>query len=289
MVDQLALLALVGDKEPGVTPQTVSKQWDKAPGAKGKDFAAVLTRLGELGLVEQLPRGKGQRSSRWRLSSAGQNTVRERLDGLLMRGQGWKQKAARMLAAVYVLKVEPRIALSLAGSNTLAAYFLASRLGEEFHASTTPAGIAERVAAAALGSENGKPETLWRELLNRGFAEASPAQTEPANPAPHSNDSPLPEFVEQVKRTAQTAKDGWFGPRKLYIHRAWETWQAGMGNTLDLPEFKQRLLEALQAGQLGLTRADFAVTLDPADLATAETKYGDEVFHFISIERNEHS
>jgi len=288
MVDELALVALVGDKEPGVTSQAVSKQWDKTPGAKGKNFASVLTRLGELGLVEQLPRSKGQRSSRWRLSSAGQNTVRERLSGLSMRGQGWKQKAARMLAAVHVLNVEPRIAISLAGNNTLAGYFLAIRLGEAFHASATPAGIAERVAAAALGAENGKPETLWRELLNRGFAEADPAQTEPANPATPSNDLPLPDFVEQVKRTAQTAGDGWFGPRKLFIHRAWEAWQVGTGSALDLAQFKQRLLEALQAGQIGLTRADFAVTLNPADLATAETKYGDEVFHFISIERNEH-
>ena len=206
-----------------------------------------------------------------------------------MRGQGWKQKAARMLSAIHVLKVEPRIAMSIAGNNTLAAYFLAVRLGEEFHTSTTPAGIAERVAATALGVENGKPETLWRELLNRGFAGESPAQAEPANPpASHSGASPLPDFVDQVKRTAQTAKDGWFGPRKLFIHRAWEAWQARPGNTLDLAQFKQRLLEALQAGEIGLARDDFAVALDPADLATAETKYGDEVFHFISIERSEH-
>lgn len=290
MVDELALVALVGGKEPGTTSQAVSKQWDKIPGAKRTNFAAVLARLGELGLVEQLPRGKGQRSSRWRLSPAGQDTIRERLSRMSMRGQGWKQKAARMLSAIHVLKVEPRIAVSLAGNNTLAAYFLTIRSGEEFHVSTTPAGIAERVAATALGVENGKPETLWRELLNRGFAGESPAQTEPANPpASHSGDSPLPEFVGQVKRTSQTASNGWFGPRKLFIHRAWEAWQAGAGNTLDLAQFKQRLLEALQAGQLGLTRADFAVSLDPADLAAAETKYGDETFHFISIERNEHS
>ena len=55
---------------------------------------------------------------------------------------------------------------------------------------------------------------------------------------------------------------------------------------LDLPAFKQRLVEANQAGLLTLSRADLVQVMDPADVRDSEIQYLNATFHFLLVERN---
>ena len=149
---------------------------------------------------------------------------------------------------------------------------LAGRLGWTFEPGTTARTLALDVAAEELGAPNAQPESLWQSLLERAASSRAGKQTEP--------------FAKQIARAARTApNEAWFGPRKLFIHRAWEAWQRATEDTgTDLAAFKARLLAALRAGELGLARADFPDANDPADLRASETRYGTETFHFITAE-----
>ena len=73
-----------------------------------------------------------------------------------------------------------------------------------------------------------------------------------------------------------------------WISRAWRQFQSqsdGHGAGLDLPAFKQRLVEANREGLLRLSRADLVSAMDPADVRESETRYLNAEFHFILIER----
>jgi hypothetical protein len=155
-------------------------------------------------------------------------------------------------------------------------YLLAKRLGQEFHASTTAADLARRIAAAELGVTDNKARTLWSALFTRAMTETSTA-TSPEAPRERAA------FAEEVKHAAPRAMNGWLGPRKLFIHRAWEAWRTEAADPLDLPEFKSHLVQASRTGVLSLARADFTIGLDPEDLASSETRDGSEIFHFLSI------
>jgi hypothetical protein len=271
LLDELLLLSLFANEKEGATLGVLSGELTSFH-SHAVDISSKLTHLAQLGLVTQIPPKKGSRSMKWRLEPAGRERLIQRLGFSPTRKGTWKQKAARALAALHALKLEPRIAGAIATNDLLAEYFLAQRLGLEFHASLTADGIGERIAAAALETVNGKSPTLWKGLFRRAL-ESQPSTSEPSH---HQR------FVQQVNHALGTAKDGWFGEHKLFIHRAWETWRRETGEAIDLSAFKDRLLVALRAGHLGLARADFTETLDPADLAQAEIRDGDETFHFIT-------
>jgi hypothetical protein len=271
LLDQLLLLFVFANDKEGATLGVLSSEM-KSFHSQPVDIRAKLTHLAQLGLVVQLPPKKGSRSIKWRLESAGNDLLTQRLGFHPVRKGSWKRKAAHALAAAHALNLEPQIAAAIATNDLLAEYFLAQRLALEFHTSLTAEGIGEHVAAAALGTVNGKPATLWKGLFRRAL--------ETQRSTPEASDSSR--FVEQVNHTLGTAKEGWFGEHKLFIHRAWETWRSETGEQLDLSAFKDRLLAALRAGHLGLARADFTETLDPADLQQAEIRDGEENFHFIT-------
>jgi hypothetical protein len=182
-------------------------------------------------------------------------------------------KAARILIARHALGLEPRAAAALVEHEGLAAYFLTKRLGETYQPGVTPDGLARRSAAVALGMPNDQPETLWRGLLQRAVTAGAP--------------EPAPGFAAQVRAAALLSQEGWFGPRKIFIHRAWQAWRQNTGGTSSLAEFKARLLEALRADKIALSRADYTATIAPEDLAQSEINYGSESFHFITLERNQ--
>lgn len=271
LLDELLLLFIFANDKEGATLGVLTGEL-KSFHSHTVDINSKLTHLAQLGLVGQIPPKKGSRSMKWRLEPPGRERLIQRLGFSPTRKGTWKQKAARALAAVHALKLEPRIAGAIATNDLLAEYFLAQRLGLEFHASLTADGIGERIAAAALETVNGRSPTLWKGLFRRAF------ESQLSTSGPSENQR----FVEQVNHTLHTAKDGWFGEHKLFIHRAWETWRSETGETLDLSGFKDRLLIALRAGHLGLARADFTETLDPADLQQAEIRDGEETFHFIT-------
>ncbi len=284
MIDELVLLCLIGGNEKGLSTSDLGAGVNTLTSAKKNarkpDLSGNLSRLLERGFVEELPRSKGQRSSRWRLASAGDQAFHSIFSGIATNGRAWKQTAARSLIAMRKLGIPPQFAAACAKDKSLlTAYFLAKELGVKFDIGTTAQRLAEEIAARAVGAANSKPATLWRQIFERDTSQDS-------QPSPESNPAGA-DFAEQVKEAARHAKDGWFGPRKLFIHRAWSAWQDSTGQTLDLPVFKSRLLSGLRTGQLGLTRADFTVELDPSDLRESEIRDGDETFHFLTSERED--
>jgi hypothetical protein len=271
LLDELLLLFIFANEKEGATLGVLTSEL-KSFHNHAVDISSKLSHLAQLGLVGRIPPKKGSRSMKWRLEPAGRERLIQCLGFNPTRKGTWKQKAARALAAVHALKLEPRVAGAIATNDLLAEYFLAQRLGLEFHASLTADGIGERIAAAALETVNGKSPTLWKGLFRRAL------ESQPSTPEAWDQSR----FVEQVNHTLRAAKEGWFGEHKLFIHRAWETWRTDTGEAIDLSAFKHRLLAALRAGHLGLARADFTETLDPADLEQAEIRDGQETFHFIT-------
>lgn len=286
LLDELVLLCLLGSKAPGATPPELARTLKPLVG-RVPEIASALSRLARWALVAETPRKKGGRSSRWRLQSVGRDLLLRRLGGEPLKGRNWKEKTARVLAAGRVLNVETRIATALVKEDSLPDYFLAQKLGLEFHASTTAKGLARMVAGAALETVNGESDTLWRGIFRRGLEPQKATVPEAPISKPERVASDGDAFIEQVKGAARRAREGWLGPQKLLIHRAWEAWQSETGNALELAAFKRRLLAALRAGEIGLRRADFTETLNPADIEQAEIRDGNETFHFVSSEREE--
>jgi hypothetical protein len=263
------------------------------------DLAAALRRLAAQNLIEELPRQKGQRSSRWRFLQTGDTPPKPPVGG-----RSDKQKTLRRFVATRILKMEPDAADAIPKGDCIFAYYLSLKIGEDFDARTTVSGLAKIVTAKALGLSRVNAGLAWERVVQNAIAGKQSTASTPGSDGPQleearssedgqTNSSPqkddaaavsISNFAEQVKRAARTAKDGWFGPRKLFIHRAWEAWKATSGETADLPAFKQRLLQALRAGHLELSRADFPMGLEDADLQTALTEYGDETYHFITLD-----
>jgi hypothetical protein len=272
LLDELLLLFISANDKEGATLGVLRKEIKTVFEDPPVDLAPNVAHLVHQGLVSEIPKKKGSTSMRWQLQRHGRDLLAKRLGGQSFQGRSWKQKAARALAATRVLKVDPRTAAGIALDDLLPEYFLAQRLGLDFHTSLTADGIGGHVAAAALETVNGKSPTLWKGLFRRAL-ESRSSKSEPSE---HYR------FVEQINRTLGTAKEGWFGEHKLFIHRAWETWRRETGEAIDLSAFKHRLLVALRAGHLGLARADFTETLNPADIGQAEIRDGEETFHFIT-------
>ena len=115
-----------------------------------------------------------------------------------------------------------------------------------------------------------------RSALLRG-----PAEPDLAIGAPAGGDSPS--FAEAaLDAAATTARDGWFGDRKVFVSALWDelckrpAWAA-----LALDDFKARLLVAHRAGALTLARADLVAAMDPALVAASEIAADGASFHFV--------
>lgn len=306
----LTALGLATAPESGRTEMDIRK-------TLGRELAPLFTRrergpnqtlrdLAERGLVEELPRPPRSRAARWRLLPAGREVLTARLGGAAtLEGRGATAKAARLMAMAEALSISPRVAdMVLRKRDALLACLLSRHLDEPFDETTTLETLAATVAARALGASNAQIPTLRGALLQRCLAaEGAPLFAKHPPTVSKSNGSELPEdpaaeasprrgastaeFLPSVFRAARTApEEAWFGQGKLFIHRAWEAWRAQSGDTAtDLATFKAQLLAALRTGEIGLTRADFTATLDPADLAAAELRDGAETFHFLTAER----
>jgi hypothetical protein len=113
-----------------------------------------------------------------------------------------------------------------------------------------------------------------RDAVLRGPAEADLATGAPAD-APSLADAAL-------DAAATTARDGWFGDRKVFVSALWDelrkrpAWAA-----LGLDDFKARLLVAHRAGAITLARADLVAAMDPALVAASEIAADGASFHFV--------
>src|SRR5579871_345711 len=145
LLDELLLLFLFANEKEGATLGILSSEM-KSFHSEPVDIRSKLTHLQGLGLAAQIPPKKGGRSIKWRLEPAGSRQLTERLGFNPARKGTWKRKAAHALAAARTLNVEPRIAAAIATNDLLTEYFLAQRLGLEFHASLTAEGIGQHVA-----------------------------------------------------------------------------------------------------------------------------------------------
>jgi len=89
-------------------------------------------------------------------------------------------------------------------------------------------------------------------------------------------------FAEEVLEIAQTARDGVFGDRKVFISSVWNALRHHqVWSTLTLDDFKTRLVSAHRAGALSLVRADLVAAMDPSLVAASETVTDGASFHFI--------
>lgn len=276
LIDDLTMHALIAKDERGLTTDGICKALKSTGAPSAAVITAALGRLCERALIEEAPRVPRLKSVRFRLLEAGREHLRALLPESVMTGRA-RRKAARILTMQHTFGVDPALAAAIMGKKEgLATYLLAKRLGLEFRASTKAADLARRVAATELCVTDSKTDTLWNVLITRGMT-ATTAETAPEFPRERPN------FADEVKHAAPRAMNGWLGPRKLFIHRAWEAWRTEAADPLDLPEFKSHLVQASRTGALSLARADFTIGLDPEDLASSETRDGSEIFHFLSI------
>lgn len=88
-------------------------------------------------------------------------------------------------------------------------------------------------------------------------------------------------FHEQVKLAAgRVGDDGVFGDRKVLIGDIYE--QMPNKGSMSLDDFKARLVEENNAGNLRLNRADLPEALDPGKIAKSSTPYQHTEFHFLT-------
>lgn len=161
-----------------------------------------------------------------------------------------------------------------------------------------PKELEKQLPRVAMGTTSDTPDELRKAVLRKWLAGEENAAPEPAqtttsphpviaNAASYARPLDLPAFASAAVAAARrTPPAGWFGDNKVFISHAWQTFrQQPGGQNVDLPAFKQRLVEANREGLLRLSRADLVSAMDPADVRASETRYLNAEFHFILIER----
>ena len=105
-------------------------------------------------------------------------------------------------------------------------------------------------------------------------------------PAHSGVSTDLQTFADHLNASATSSPTGWSGDDLVLISHVWNhVHRRPEFQSLDLPAFKMKLLEANRARLLTLSRADLAQALDPHDVSESETSYLNSVFHFIKIRK----
>jgi hypothetical protein len=127
---------------------------------------------------------------------------------------------------------------------------------------------------------------LVRDWLTNAPTSPPPEPTKECVPAfPVQFD--LATFATETLTVASSCPTGWFGERKVFINHVWRALrQLPRWSELELPSFKQLLVEANQARLLELSRADLPELLNLDDVRESETRQVNAVFHFIVAHRN---
>jgi hypothetical protein len=157
--------------------------------------------------------------------------------------------------------------------------------------------LRNQLPAKALDLARGDTRALRSSLLRKWAAtnlcsaspDASAVLTQPVT-TPTETDQPRPQplelddFARQVMNAAMSLENGHFGDRKVFINHVWKKLKdAPVCQSLDLRQFKHHLTEANNRGLLSLTRADLVGAMDSQDVQESETRYLDDVFHFVQI------
>lgn len=169
-----------------------------------------------------------------------------------------------------------------------------------------------RFAAVKLtGARRAEPEAVSQALIERWLEQGDGAATaegvSAAAPGASAATAPAASVAGTVRSSATNGDHGgkppedavtWllprlkaaaprvkrFGDRKLFIGSAWEALKdepriAALG----IDGFKDVLVEAHRRGELELSRADLVAAMDPADVATSETRHLNATYHFIQL------
>lgn len=171
-------------------------------------------------------------------------------------------------------------------------------LGQDLKQRTrlSPPQLRNQFAAQALGLARGDTRTIRWTVLRKWATELAGAPPEKAThgteqeTTPDETDRPQPtpldldEFARQVTDTAKSVENGRFGDHKVFINHVWHRMKdTPVCRSLDLQQFKRHLADANNRELLALTRADLVGAMDSHDVQESETKYLDDVFHFIKI------
>jgi hypothetical protein len=167
----------------------------------------------------------------------------------------------------------------------LKAVVLSRLLGSEKRLSDEQ--LAKQLPRVLLGASRGGVDGL-RDKVLCGWADG-PDDTGAAVSEPRTVDFDLPTFANTVKAAARHCPpEGWFGDNKVFINHVWRRLRDDPGfPPMDLPGFKQRLIEANADNLLTLSRADLVQVMNPADVSESETHHLNAVFHFILVERQQ--
>lgn len=141
----------------------------------------------------------------------------------------------------------------------------------------------EQLVRIKLNAPRGKVDELRQAVVAQWVSGGGAHEAPPRAVA--SRHDPAP-FAAAVQNAARRSPAGWFGENKLFISHAWRTFRAagdGQGQ-IDLPTFKQRLIEANTQGLLKLSRADLVAAMNRNDVQESETKYLNTEFHFLLVD-----
>jgi hypothetical protein len=137
------------------------------------------------------------------------------------------------------------------------------------------------IAQWVRGSDSGSASSRERHDSERPMAPS--ASVDPA-----SAGDDLPAFARAVAAAARDCPTGRFGDNKVFINHVWKTFQNATGQRrLDLPAFKQRLIEANREGLVRLSRADLLAAMNADDVRESEIRYLNADFHFVLTEGRE--
>lgn len=149
------------------------------------------------------------------------------------------------------------------------------------------ADAGERTVAAAAGAVPAPIATIAAQP-SPVEPEAPPAHAAlPAEPGPPPEPTAIPaapprSLVADVQAAADSAREGVFGRRKVFISAIWETLRATPAwASLELDDFKARLVAAHRRGELVLARADLVAAMDQALVDASETQTDGATFHFV--------
>jgi hypothetical protein len=155
-----------------------------------------------------------------------------------------------------------------------------------------PAEVRSHFLRAYIDAEPGPPEKLIRLLASQAIDASRPdlrafqialirAWLTGRVPAvrPAASDHSL---IDAVRSAAREARDGVFGDRKVFISSVWNVLRATPPwSRLPLEDFKAQLVSAHRSQKLELARADLVAAMDPALVASSETRTDGATFHFI--------
>lgn len=153
----------------------------------------------------------------------------------------------------------------------------------------------QKVPRVVLGVKQGAG---FADVLLDGWADAgkepAPIQPPPTQlpttiaEEPIREEFDLPTFAATVKAAARDCPTGRFGDNKVFINHVWRHLRNESSfPALDLPAFKEKLVEANNARLLTLSRADLVEVMNPADVQESQTRYLNAEFNFILVEKEQ--